>query len=1104
MSTAEIQHLREAIAHLETQRTVIGSSTVDAAVASILLQIAALEKEQSDPQASPSLNSADRRQVTVMFADLSGFTHLAEESDPETVRDLINACFACLVPVIERYGGVVDKFIGDGIMALFGAPVTHENDPERSLLAALEMQKNLAEFNAQRQINLDMHFGINTGLVIAGKVGVDHRQEYSVVGDAVNLASRLEEFSQPGEILIGSETWRQTAALFEFERLVPLQIQGKTEPVSIYRLLGAKERPIRQRSLSGRSTSLIGRRNELNTLRTVLEHTAQGNGGIITLTGEAGVGKSRLVSEAHQTWFTPPTNHPSLLWVEGYCLSHNTSTAYSLWIDLLHRLFSLNTETKPTLAGQKLKQQINDLCPARVTEIYSALISLLSLPSDIEKGSLSNDSDSDNSDSEEGAESGILPAMRDLLRCKAAQIPLVIVCEDLHWADRASMDLLKNLLPLSQQAPILFICIFRSSSSDTSLSFQEMIAQAIETPYDNTNSITHISLRPLSNEQSSQLVSQLLQINQLPEQLNIFVLKRTEGNPFYMEEIVRSLVDQGSLNPYSQADNWLTNLEQSAAHIPDTLQGVIMARIDRLPGTTRRILQLAAVLGRVFYQQILAAIIPEQTDLAAHLAYLENEELIEKQPDELEPSYLFKHHLTQEAAYDSLLKQERAIYHERVASAIKELYPDRLEEHAGLLAYHWQRAGEDARAIPHLQNAAEQAIHKGAYAEAQTHLLRMLELARSANLVLAQANALSSLGHVCRFQRDYIAAQAYIEQALPIYRLMSNRGREVGLTIDLGIILQRQGKFIEAQELFNNALYTSRQTRNRRGEVSVLINLGKLELELGDLSAANACLEQAARMARAMHSRWNESYALNQLAVVYQILGKYPQARACLEEIILIDQHYNNQRSETLSLCSLAEIAWLQGDYRTAYEYACRTQLTMKKILGISGQAYATWIMALTLEGQGQIVTAEQTYQEALALAQKKGNTPILILCQTGLARIHLANKQLKNAVQYTDEILEYLQIYASTPTIGLYPYRELAVPVYLVCYQVLAANHDRRASSILKEAYLQIQARAAKIKDENVRQCFLHQPPAHQAILNIWQEQQSENNLSILHSDTD
>src|SRR2546421_10021805 len=290
---SEVEKLNASIAALEAQRAMLGDAVVDPAIAALRQQIsqttAAIEKETPEDE---------RKLVTIVFADISGFTALSEKKDPEEVRELMNACFQSLVPIVQKYEGMIDKFIGDEIMALFGAPVAHEDDPERALRAGLEMMDVIAGINRTRGTELGLHIGINSGPVIAGQIGAENRRDYSVMGDAVNLAARLEDASERGQIFVGPSTYQQTAHAFEFEKIPPLSLKGKEQPVQVHRLIRAKTSAKSKRGIEGLRTELVGRDSELNRIKDALVSLASGEGGICAVFGEAGVGKSRLIAEA--------------------------------------------------------------------------------------------------------------------------------------------------------------------------------------------------------------------------------------------------------------------------------------------------------------------------------------------------------------------------------------------------------------------------------------------------------------------------------------------------------------------------------------------------------------------------------------------------------------------------------------------------------------------------------------------------------------------------------------------------------------------------------------------------------------------------------------
>jgi class 3 adenylate cyclase len=457
MSTVEeqIAQLEAAVVHLEAQRSVLGDTVVETALAPLTERLSDLRRRLVTAPSAPL--AGERRMVTVMFADISGFTAMAGAADAEAMRDLMNDCFDWLVPIIEKYEGRVDKFIGDEIMALFGAPIAHENDPERALRAALGMKGAIAAFNAERGTDLELHFGVNTGFVVAGGIGTRGRQRYSVIGDAVNLAARLKDASVRGEILVGPDTFRLTEPLFEFEPLEAIAVKGKTEPVPVYRVQAPRAIPGALRGIAGLESPLVGRQAEFRALLETIERLRAGEGGIVTLAGEAGLGKSRLVAEIreHISRQGSSLESPELRWVEGRCLSYGTSTAYLLWLDVLRGLMGVTMEDTPDTIRDALQDRVESLCPDRYETVYPYLIRLMAMPPEAAVESTAPDLE------DESPKSATFQAVESLLEGAAQQCPTVVVCEDLHWADPTSVELLEQLLALTDRAPLQLVCVFR-------------------------------------------------------------------------------------------------------------------------------------------------------------------------------------------------------------------------------------------------------------------------------------------------------------------------------------------------------------------------------------------------------------------------------------------------------------------------------------------------------------------------------------------------------------------------------------------------------------------------------------------------------------------
>ncbi|MBN1954362.1 MAG: AAA family ATPase [Anaerolineae bacterium] len=754
---SEQEQLEQAIETLLSQREVLGDAAVEAALAGLRRRLDQLERQRLE---SASNFAGERRQVTVMFADISGFTALAETLDPEVARDLLNACFEQLVPIVEKYGGTVDKFIGDAVMALFGAPVAHEDDPERALRSALEIRETLHDFNTARSTTFDIHFGINTGLVIAGAIGSSEQQEYSVIGSAVNLASRLEDLAQEGEILVGPDTYRLAAPEFQFEDLGLVPVKGKEEPVRVYRLLAVRAHRGRTGRGAGLISSLVGRQDELARLAQGIDRVRNGVGGVITVVGEAGLGKSRLVAEACSRLKRESPGVP-VRWVEGRCLSYGSSIAYLFWLDLLRELLGVSPEDQPAHVQQKLQEELERLDERATGAVYPYLARLLSL---------SLDAPGNGSKRLVGEElkQGVFYGMTVLLEGLARQEPLVVVAEDLHWADPTSLELLERMLALVERMPLLFILVLRPQTDHGCWKVRELAQQTYGHLY------TDLSLSPLSASDSQDLVERLLDAHELPQQLEERILRRAEGNPFYVEELVRSLIFNGLL-VQDREGSWRTTQPINHIAIPDTLQGVLMARIDRLEEDTKRTLQIASVIGRAFLYRILAAIAQEELRLDEHILTLREEELIRERARAPELEYIFKHHLTWEAAYSGLLRQERRIFHRQVGEALERIFPDRREAHLDLLAYHWERAGVPEKAIDYLLQAGDRARLIYAHQEAIDYYRRGLAVLKAEGRDEQAARTLMKLGLTYYTAFDFRQARQAYDEGIALWEQVGTR-----------------------------------------------------------------------------------------------------------------------------------------------------------------------------------------------------------------------------------------------------------------------------------------------------------------------------------------
>ena len=545
--------------------------------------------------------TGELKPVTALFADVVGSTSLAEHMDPEDWTAMINEAFDLMSRAVFRYEGTIAQLQGDAMLAFFGAPVAHEDDPERAILAALDMLVATEEFASQLKsthgIDFRIRAGINSGPVLVGNVGSDLRYEYTALGDAVNVAARMQTAAQPGTIVITEMTRRLTGDTFDLDDLGEIEVKGKAEPIHAYRVLGRKAEPARRRGLEsvGIDSPMVGRDAPLARLTGLLDVVAAGRGRVAFVVGEPGIGKSRLLAELKRAAIAKPT---SARWVEGKCVSYGRNLPYHLLIDLLRSILGISFAAEEHEARAILDKELRSVLGADMSEVRDTapyLAHLLGLP-------LRPD-EAVGTDVPEVLQGRYVAATHRLLRGLAARGPVVLVCEDLHWADSASIEVSRQVMPLAAQLPILFVAAMRA---ETDTPGWKMMGQAPELFGD---ALTEIRLEPLAEADSRALVSNLLEIESLPDRVRDLILTRAEGNPFFVEEVVRMLIERGVI--VAQGDRWVATEEVTGVEIPETLHGLLLARIDQLPESAKRSLRIAAVIGRQFPVRVLERVIGE-------------------------------------------------------------------------------------------------------------------------------------------------------------------------------------------------------------------------------------------------------------------------------------------------------------------------------------------------------------------------------------------------------------------------------------------------------------------------------------------------------------
>ncbi len=559
----------------------------------------------------------ERKLVTALFADIVGSTALAEQMDPEDWREIVSGAHRRVSQAVYHYEGTIAQLLGDGVLAFFGAPIAHEDDAERATRAGLEILERIDEYASElrgRVPEFQMRISLNTGLVVVGNIGSDLHMEYLAIGDTVNLAARVQSAAEPNTILATENTHRLTTALFDFEDRGKITVKGKAEPIQVYRVRGERRGAVRTRGIAGLSSPLVGRQREFATLAQVTADAHEGRGSIVSIIGEAGLGKSRLVAEWRKATLAPnlaqvapprdlPRGAPSqgpLHWAEGRCLSYGTAMAHHLSRDVLRALVGAPPSASEEEMRHALVQTTESLFGAEMKEVYPYLAHLLGLKLTDEMSERVKYLDG------RALQAHYVAATKRLLLALARANATVVVCEDIHWADPSSVELISQILPVAAEAPIVFVFVTRGDKESAGW---KLISQAHEVA---GVGALELHLAPLTEAESKTLVGNLLQVEALPAHLRELILAKAEGNPFFVEEVIRMLIDRGGIA--NQDGKWTVTREIQDIEIPDTLQGVLTARIDRLSDEAKRTLQIAAVIGRKFQVRVLERVLEAESN----------------------------------------------------------------------------------------------------------------------------------------------------------------------------------------------------------------------------------------------------------------------------------------------------------------------------------------------------------------------------------------------------------------------------------------------------------------------------------------------------------
>jgi class 3 adenylate cyclase/predicted ATPase len=864
----------------------------------------------------------ERKQVTVLFADIKGSMELLADRDPEEARKILDPLLEHMMEAVHRYEGTVNQVMGDGIMALFGAPLAHEDHAVRACYAALRMQESVKDYaegiRRTEGIPIQIRVGLNSGEVVVRSIGSDLKMDYTAVGQTTHLAARMEQMATPGTILMTPDTLRLAEGYVQVEVLGPVIVKGFTGPIEVFEITGAGPVRSRLQAAAWRGlTPFVGRDPETEQLQKALEQARSGHGQVVGVVGEPGVGKSRLFFEfihSHRT--------QGWLILESGSVSYGKATAYLPVIDLLKGYFDIQDRDDARKIREKVTGKLLTL-DKTLESLLPAVLSLLDVPVE--------DAEWEASDPPQRRQRTLEAIKRLLLRESQVQ-PLLLVFEDLHWIDSETHALLDSLIETIPTARILLLVNYRPEYQHA---------------WGNKTYYTQLRVDPLPAENADEFLAALLGNHPALQSLKRILLDRTEGNPFFLEESVRALVETKFL--VGERGSYRLEKTLEGTQVPATVQAVLAARIDRLPPEEKRLLQSAAVVGKDVPFALLQAIAEQSAEeLRQRLTRLQAAEFLYETSLFPDLEYTFKHALTHEVAYGSLLQERRRTLHAKIVESLEQLYPDRLSEHVELLAHHASRGGLWEKAVEYLHQAGKKAASRSAAHEAIAYL----------------EQALQALNHLPENRQT-------IEQAIHI-------------RVDLGPLLIVTLSFaaIEVEENYKKARELCERIGNTSQLFPILWALARMHDTRGELRTGQKLGEQLLHLARTAGDSSLLLEAHHELWANVSMQGELVSARLHMEQgFALYDREKHRHHAllygghDPAVCCAFhsAEVLWLLGYPDQALQKSHDSVELARELSHSATMSFALAFAAWFHQYRGEREAVQERMEEGIRLATEQG-----------------------------------------------------------------------------------------------------------------------------------
>ena len=925
----------------------------------------------------------ERKHVTVLFVDIVDSTRLAQRVDPEVMHRLMDQALRLMADAVHRYEGTVNQFLGDGLMALFGAPLALEDHAFRAVQAALTIRETVSGFSEQvkheQGAEIRLRLGLNSGLVVVGTIGDDLRMDYTAVGDTTHLAARMEEAAEPGAIFITDATHRLVRDYVRTEPVGPVRVKGYPEPVSVFRVTGRRRRRSRLEVSADRGLSaLIGRERELGILRDRFARVRAGRGQVVGIVGEPGAGKSRLLYE-----FRGSLEGERAWWIEGHCTAHGQTTPYLPILEICKANFTIEDEDNPLQIDDKLRQGLRrlDLDPE---EVLPFLRELLGLP-DADEALRHLDPKEKRQRTFETLHSLTLAGSR--IR------PEILVVEDLQWIDKTSEDCLVSLVDRLAGARALLVVTCRPGYA----------VRWADRPY-----YTELAVDLLGEREVDALLSSLLGIAQAPADLVRVVGEKAEGNPLFVEEIVKSLRERGLVQGGGGSLTWSRG---AAIEVPGTVQDIIRARLDQLEDPVKRTAQTASVIGREFGLSVLTSVSERGHEVPGHLDTLKRLEMVHETSLFPQLKYGFKHGVIQDVAYQTLLLQRRKELHGIIGRAIEALYADRLDEQASILAYHYARSEHQDRAVVYALAAGDLAARLHANAEATIYYEQALTMARalavSPDATRAVIDATLKLAAVGVTRQDVIERDRQsLEAARALAEDLRDERRQAQVLYWLGRIAYILWQPSSAIAYARRSLEIAERLSDDALAASPVNLMGRIYWQQSDYEQASRLLERSAEQMRRLGDKTEESTAAGFAGFALGFMGDFDRALMHVDHGLQLAREIKNPFAEASLLLDRAIVLGERGDRALAiidFESA-------RRIAEEIGDLFRLYVVKI-FEGRAVTMAGDpgrgrQLLDESVALGAQIGTRFALAWQKSALAHALLALGQLEAVPALCDEAI--------------------------------------------------------------------------------------------------